>query len=421
MTAEIAIMNRSAVTLATDSAVTLTVRGTEKIYNSADKLFELSDMDPMGIMIYNNLEYMGISLDVAIKQFRLKRIHFNSVAEAADEFFNYLLEELAPDETLQRQHATELLYRDFLAIRMQFERQLSPKANLSLLLSQTIQKAISEAESASIATCFSEVPEGAIVEFYSRTFDTLIREVFEDLPLDEEHRILLKRMGALLLHRDRISDSFTGLVFAGFGQSEIFPSLVAYKTDGVILGKVKKSETDREVTSRNRVTGKILPFAQREMVDRFLYGIDPEFEEVIERYIRAAVENSSELITDALPRCRSKSTREKLQNSISCAIDAAVTTWREQIAPDYKGHFMRDVQNVLLLMPKQELASLAQEQINLTSVKRKFSSGTESVGGPIDVAIISRIDGFVWVSRKHYFESSLNPRYFHREFGTMHS
>jgi hypothetical protein len=38
------------------------------------------------------------------------------------------------------------------------------------------------------------------------------------------------------------------------------------KTDGVILGKVKNSETDREVTSRNRLTGKILPFAQREMV-----------------------------------------------------------------------------------------------------------------------------------------------------------
>jgi hypothetical protein len=424
-------MNRDAVTLATDSAVTLTVRGTEKIYNSADKLFELSDMDPMGIMIYNNLEYMGVSLEVAIKQFRAKRQPFKSVAEAADEFFDYLLEELAPDETLQRQHATELLYQDFLAIRMRFDRQLSrahegkmgkpPKVNPSLLLSQTIQRAISVAESAAISTCFSEIPEGAIVEFYSRTFDILIGKVFDDLSLAEEHRILLKRMGALLLHRNRISDSFTGLVFAGFGQSEIFPSLVAYKTDGVILGKVKKSETDREGTSRSRVTGKILPFAQREMVDRFLYGIDPEFERMLEYYIRAAVENSSELITDALPRCRSKSTREKLQSSISCAIDAAVTTWRDQIAPDYKGHFMRDVQNVLLLMPKQELASLAQELINLTSVKRKFSSGTESVGGPIDVAIISRIDGFVWVSRKHYFEPSLNPRYFHRKFGTMHS
>ena len=80
---------------------------------------------------------------------------------------------------------------------------------------------------------------------------------------------------------------------------------------------------------------------------------------------------------------------------------------------------MRDVQSMIFLMPKQELALLAQELINLTSVKRKFSSGIESVGGPIDVAIISRIDGFVWVRRKHYFEPSLNPRYFHRKFGAI--
>jgi hypothetical protein len=65
------------------------------------------------------------------------------------------------------------------------------------------------------------------------------------------------------------------------------------------------------------------------------------------------------------------------------------------------------------------LAKLAQELINLTSVKRKFSNGKETVGGPIDVAVISRIDGFVWVQRKHYFSAELNPRYFSRKFGVM--
>jgi len=62
MTAEIAIINRSAVTLAADSAVTLTVRGVEKTYNAADKLFEISDTAPIGVMIYNNLDFMGVPL-----------------------------------------------------------------------------------------------------------------------------------------------------------------------------------------------------------------------------------------------------------------------------------------------------------------------------------------------------------------------
>ena len=30
------------------------------------------------------------------------------------------------------------------------------------------------------------------------------------------------------------------------------------------------------------------------------------------------------------------------------------------------------------------------------------------VGGPIDVAVISKGDGFVWIKRKHYFKAELN-------------
>ena len=33
----------------------------------------------------------------------------------------------------------------------------------------------------------------------------------------------------------------------------------------------------------------------------------------------------------------------------------------------------------------------------------------ETVGGPIDVAVISKGDGFIWIKRKHYFSTELNP------------
>jgi hypothetical protein len=63
------------------------------------------------------------------------------------------------------------------------------------------------------------------------------------------------------------------------------------------------------------------------------------------------------------------------------------------------------------------MASLAEAMVNLTSVKRKFSAEKETVAGPIDVAVISKSDGFIWVKRKHYFDAELNPRYFVRKFG----
>jgi hypothetical protein len=68
MTAEIAILNRRALTFAADSAMTISQTG--KAYNSADKIFELSTRNPIGLMVYNQLDYMGMPLDVIIKDFR---------------------------------------------------------------------------------------------------------------------------------------------------------------------------------------------------------------------------------------------------------------------------------------------------------------------------------------------------------------
>jgi len=60
VTAEIAIMNKRAIALAADSTVTIMSKDKAKFYNSANKLFMLSKYQPIGIMIYNNAEFMGI-------------------------------------------------------------------------------------------------------------------------------------------------------------------------------------------------------------------------------------------------------------------------------------------------------------------------------------------------------------------------
>ena len=61
------------------------------------------------------------------------------------------------------------------------------------------------------------------------------------------------------------------------------------------------------------------------------------------------------------------------------------------------------------------MAELAETLIMLQSLKEKVTQPTESVGGPIDVAIITKGDGFVWIKRKHYFDPTLNPRFFLRQ------
>ena len=45
-----------------------------------------------------------------------------------------------------------------------------------------------------------------------------------------------------------------------------------------------------------------------------------------------------------------------------------------------------------------------------------LAADLETVGGPIDVAVISKGDGFVWVKRKHYFPADLNNHFFRNYF-----
>jgi hypothetical protein len=67
-------------------------------------------------------------------------------------------------------------------------------------------------------------------------------------------------------------------------------------------------------------------------------------------------------------------------------------------------------------LPKEELAGMAEALVSLTSFKRHITRDAETVGGPIDVAVISRGDGFVWIKRKHYFDPKLNPHFFANYF-----
>jgi hypothetical protein len=69
------------------------------------------------------------------------------------------------------------------------------------------------------------------------------------------------------------------------------------------------------------------------------------------------------------------------------------------------------------VIPKDELASVARTLVNLTSFMRHVSSGIETVGGPVDVAVISKKDGFIWIDRKHYFDISKNIHFGYEEKG----
>lgn len=61
-------------------------------------------------------------------------------------------------------------------------------------------------------------------------------------------------------------------------------------------------------------------------------------------------------------------------------------------------------------MPIQDAIKLAEFLVDFAIRFSHFKLGAPTVGGPIEIAAITRHEGFKWVQRKHYFGENLNPR-----------
>ena len=77
---------------------------------------------------------------------------------------------------------------------------------------------------------------------------------------------------------------------------------------------------------------------------------------------------------------------------------------REKLVPDlYELLFIE-------AMPMRDAIDLARYLIETTIGFVKFSvARAKTVGGPIQIAAISKHEGFKWIRRKHYYHPQLNP------------
>lgn len=93
MTAQVAVMNTLGIALATDSAVTAsTGEDTDKIYSSSDKLFQLSEVAPVGIMINGTADLLDMPWETVIKVYRKKlgSKKFLHLSDYANDFFRFV-------------------------------------------------------------------------------------------------------------------------------------------------------------------------------------------------------------------------------------------------------------------------------------------------------------------------------------------
>jgi hypothetical protein len=432
MTAEIAIMNKDAVALAADSAVTINTGSGRKIYNTVNKLFALTKYAPVGIMVYGRADIMGIPWESIIKTYRpvIGSETFGTIDEYVSHFVSFLKtnsKRLFPPE-IQLHYFTHLVTSAFLSIRN------SAQESIKQIISNKGKASPSEVRAAIDASIeeYSKfvaskrpllgITRARVTQLkrrYGKISGSVRSSVFQQLPLSSKARSRLSSIPFEICRRRVFSVSDSGVVIAGFGNDEIFPFLTSMVFGGV-ADNILRYEVVREIKIRHDNPAVIKPFAQSEMVEAFMEGVDPNCDDVINSYWRTIMSQFPNDVANAVPAINTVQKRTLIQKLLKAG-DRILKEFREKLREYQNEHHINPVIDAVAVLPKDLLAEVAESLVNLTSFKRRISmTSAETVGGPIDVAVISRGDGFVWIKRKHYFRPELNPQFMSQYSGGLY-
>jgi hypothetical protein len=247
---------------------------------------------------------------------------------------------------------------------------------------------------------------------YESIIDEVILEFAKELPITLLQKKELKKLCIQLFSKyppDENPPWMSGVVIAGFGDLDIFPKLTSYLMCGKVCGLLKyRSQKNVKIDYNNRSA--IIPFAQGEMVYNFMEGVNPEYDRKIKEDIRELVTEYPKIILDAIQDLSGDLKQQYLERFKQIGKDK-FRDYSKRLDQFRFTYFVTPIISIVSNLPKNELSNMAESLVNLTSLKRKVSTEEETVGGPIDVAVISKGDGFIWIKRKHYFSPDLNPNF----------
>jgi hypothetical protein len=259
--------------------------------------------------------------------------------------------------------------------------------------------------------------EKQIAPKWSGDIGKIIPQLFRDIPLTRVSRRALVEIGAMSLvkcPKNYYWPTASGIVIAGFGNKEFFPSLRSFSIQGIFEGRLHY-RADHKASVEFGNDAFIVPFAQGETVYAFMEGVDPSYQSVILSDMADLLEQYPAVVIDGI-KSISKKLKKVLKDRFALARPDVLKEYEMELRKFRRGRFVGPIMRLVSMLPKPELATLAEAMVSLTSMRRKISMDAETVGGPIDVAVISRGDGLVWIKRKHYFDATLNPRFHYNYF-----
>jgi len=425
MTAEVVIMNKEAVAVAADSAVTVHKEYQQKSFVSANKLFALSKYHPVCIMVYGSATFMELPWETIVKTYRcaLSRGGFKTLGGYADHFLAFL----GSDQALFPQDAQlgffETNVRSWYAV---MRKEIDDAAQVLInekgeirdeevanIVRETINKHLKLWQAGGDASgCVEKSPQ-ELEGVYLESITAARKAIFQQLPIDPIDSASLETIALSLFTRfpEAIVKLTSGIVITGFGQEDTFPALRCSIVHGVANNRLRYKEDKEQKIGRKQPRAFIRAFAQSEEVATFMEGVNPNYQRAIEEQFSKMLDEYPGIILDQIENL-GEDERSAIKARLAASSNKRLAEYNVALREHRIRTHIQPVIDAVAYLPKDELAAMAESLVRLTSFKRKVTIEPETVAEPIDVAVISKGDGFIWMKRKHYFQPVLNPQFF---------
>ena len=411
MTSEVLILNKRAVVLGADSAVTTSGGDHPRYSKSANKIFELSRNGNVAATIFGAATVDLLPWEIALKLFRtqLGSASFSRLDEYSAALLKFLSgnNKLFPAELRRSWIKSQFDEAVKVALKEMSRRIFDPDVPLSERRScwaEEVERLRALIKERGVCQALTQKPLDEVLD-HNALAPWLVRvaDQLNQAGLDAVDAHELAELGHQIRYcYPELVLGGTGLVIAGFGEDQIFPAYEHFAVYGHIGEELAyKKVASFEVTHTS--TAMIQPLAQASMINMFTEGFSAPLENIIREQGNAAflamfeelkkngVGISNELVQSITQKCQTDFMEGWKRKN-----------WQRNFHP---------LLGVLQSLSIQEMAHLAESLLSLESLKERVTSPSESVGGPIDVAAITKSEGLVWIRRKHYFDANLNMRY----------
>lgn len=402
MTSQVILVNRECIVVASDSVVT--VRDNESNVRTSphsEKIYEVRG-HKVAIVHSGNSSLGGIPIEALVSEWESTlSLALPNVEDYSSSFIKWL----GKVNTFERLGSTWDSLEEII------DKMVYPFWERFDQLNRDV--ADSEEKSKQQSTAFTDVAGDALWrEYYSgasqawakrildKYFDEVARRVewwFQAFDLEND----LKDQIFSYLYRNlgKMGGSNVTLAFVGYGVEQLVPAFETIYIKGVLEGVIFAS-AGRSYTWKNSSSRTYHFLAQAEAPVSLLFGIDSD----VRWHIADFVSDKVIEIADALDGDIDEDVvYDAFYGSINGALDLHENTEKllsTAIYEKFEKVRSKKLLDLIGASSKIELALLASMFVSVQSLMSLIDSTQPSVGGPIDVAVIDKREGFRWYRHK---------------------